>query len=118
MTRFIWMLCGGVALVLGVVGIFLPLMPTVPLLLMAAFCFARSSQALHDWLLDHPKLGPPIHDWRRNGAIGRKAKILATLSIGLSFALSFILGLTEWLLLVQVIVLSAVALFIWTRPEE
>lgn len=118
MTRVVWMLCGSITLVLGVIGIFLPLLPTVPFLLVTAFCFARSSQALHDWLLNHRDFGPPIQDWRRSGAIRRKAKLVATLSICLSFALSLSLGLATGFLLVQVIVLSAVALFIWTRPEE
>lgn len=118
MRRAVWALCGGIALILGVIGILLPLVPTVPLLLLAAFCFARSSQTLHDWLLDHPRLGPPIRNWRMRGAIGRRAKVLATLSIGSTFAVSLLLNLSAELLLVQGLVLTGVALFIWTRPEE
>lgn len=118
MTRLLWLLGGTVSLSLGVAGIILPLVPTVPLLLLAAFCFARSSERLHDWLLSHPKLGPPIHDWRERGAIGRKAKLLASTSIGVTFAISMLLALPPWVLMVQGAVLAAVAVFIWTRPAE
>lgn len=117
MTRFLWMAGGGVAFGLGAVGMVLPLLPTVPFLLLAAFCFARSSERLHRWLLEHPRLGPPIHDWQDRGAIGRRAKWLASTSILLTFGISIMLGLAPWVLLVQGVVLSAVALFIWTRPE-
>jgi uncharacterized membrane protein YbaN (DUF454 family) len=57
-----------------VVGIALPLVPYLPFLLMAAFCFALSSKRLHRSLLDHETLGPPIQNWEERGAIGRKAK--------------------------------------------
>ena len=76
---------GFLAVGLGAVGIVLPLLPTTPFLLLAAFCFARSSERLHDWLINHPTFGPPILDWRDRGAIGRKAKILATASVGAAF---------------------------------
>lgn len=116
--RLAWGVGGVLAVLLGALGIFLPLLPTVPFLLLAAFCFARSSERLLDWLLDHPTLGPPIHDWRRNGAIGRRAKWLATLSIGLTFSISIALRLEPWLLGVQAAVLGAVTVFIWSRPSR
>lgn len=118
MTRIIWALFGAFALSLGTIGIVLPLVPTVPLLLLAAFCFARSSQTLHDWLLNHGRLGPPIDAWRKSGAIGRRAKVWATLSIAMAFALSFAFDLSAVLILLQAVTLGAVAVFIWTRPEE
>ena len=118
MSRLFWLLGGLVSLLLGIVGLVLPLVPTVPLLLLAAFCFARSSEALHDWLLAHPKLGPPIHAWRQRGAIGQEAKLLASLSMGVTFGVSVFLALSLWVLFVQGIVLVTVAIFIWTRPEE
>lgn len=114
--RLLWLLAGGIALGLGLIGIFLPLVPTVPFLLLAAFCFARSSERLHDWLLAHPTFGPPIEDWRRSGAISRKGKIAATVSIAAAFGLSLAMGVPGRVLLIQAVVLSAVLLFIWTRP--
>jgi uncharacterized protein len=75
--RAAWLVSGLVAMALGLVGIVLPLLPTTPFLLLAAFCFARSSPALHDWIIHHPRLGPPLRDWRHHGAISRRAKIAA-----------------------------------------
>lgn len=115
--RLLWLMAGGMALALGVMGIFLPLLPTVPFLLLAAFCFARSSERLHDWLLSHPTLGPPIADWRRSGAISRKGKIAASVSIAAAFGISLLLGVAWKFLLIQAVVLMLVSAFIWTRPE-
>lgn len=115
--RVIWISCGIIALGLGVVGIALPLLPTVPFLLLAAFCFARSSERLHSWLINHKTLGPPIRDWQSKGVIRRRAKLLASLSLVLAFALPFSMGVRAEVLVVQVLALSVVALFIWTRPE-
>lgn len=116
-VRALWATVGSVALALGVVGIVVPLLPTVPFLLLAAFCFARSSRQVHQWLLTHPKLGPPIRDWQQSGAIRPKAKRLATLSIGAAFAVSVLLGLQPWVLALQGLVLCGVLAFIWRRPD-
>jgi hypothetical protein len=120
--RLVWMICGLASLLLAIAGVVLPLVPTVPFLLLAAYCFARSSETLHDWLLGHPTLGPPIQHWRENGAISRRAKKLATGSIavafGISVAFSVALGLAWWILAIQAVVLAAVLVFIWTCPEE
>ncbi|SHJ86064.1 hypothetical protein SAMN05444000_11465 [Shimia gijangensis] len=115
--RYVWALLGFVCLGLALVGVILPLLPTVPFLLLAAFFFARSSERMHNWLLSHPKLGPPIEDWQTRGAINPAAKRIATISIGLVFAISLILGLRPLVLGIQAVVLSCVLLFIWTRPN-
>jgi uncharacterized membrane protein YbaN (DUF454 family) len=115
--RIVWLSAGLIALALGVIGVLLPLLPTVPFLLLAAFCFAQSSERLHRWLMAHPVLGPPIKDWDRSGAIRRPAKRLATVSIAIAFGLSLALGVPAWVLAVQTAVLCAVLVFIWTRPE-
>jgi uncharacterized membrane protein YbaN (DUF454 family) len=116
--RFVWALFGLLALGAGLIGIVLPLIPTVPFLLLAAFCFARSSERLHDWLVHHPKLGPPIRDWNRSGVIRRNAKIFATISVAAAFSLSVYIGLRPQLLAIQAVTLGCVMLFIWTRPSE
>jgi len=67
--RMVWLIFGFTALILAIIGIILPLLPTVPFLLLAAFCFARSSEKIHKWLLNHPKYGPPIHNWQNSGSI-------------------------------------------------
>ncbi|MBR9841594.1 MAG: DUF454 domain-containing protein [Rhodobacteraceae bacterium] len=115
--RFIWAGLGLLCLLLGVVGIVLPLLPTVPFLLLAAFLFARSSERLHNWLLSHPRLGPPIEDWQSRGAISPAAKRLATISIVVVFGISLAMGLRPLILGIQAVTLSCVLIFIWTRPS-
>lgn len=117
MVQWIWAALGLMALGLGTIGIVTPLLPTVPFLLLAAFCFARSSERLHNWLLSHPVLGPPIEDWNRSGAIARRTKGLASASMLAVFAISILLGLPLLILGIQGLVLCAVAVFIWSRPE-
>lgn len=118
MTRLLWRLGGSVALALGVIGIPLPLLPTTPFLLLAAFCFARSSPRLHAWLMSHPRFGPPIHRWRDHGAISRKAKMLAALAMAGGFFATFALGAPRFALIAQAVVLVLVGGFIFTRPDE
>jgi uncharacterized membrane protein YbaN (DUF454 family) len=89
----------------------------VPFLLLATFCFARSSDRLHSWLITHPTLGPPILAWQQSGAIGRRAKWAASLSIAAAFGISLFLGVKPLFLGIQALVLIAVSTFIWTRPD-
>lgn len=115
--RPFWFALGCLAVVAGVIGITLPLLPTTPFLLLAAFCFARSSPRLHRWLLEHPRLGPPIADWRQHGAISRRLKIRAVLFMVAALALTVLAGFSLQILAVQALVLVLVALFLLTRPE-
>ena len=117
MRRMLWNIAGLTFFAIGVVGAFLPFLPTVVFMLLAAFCFARGSERLHGWLMNHPRFGPPIQDWQRHGAIRRPAKRMAMVAIGLSFALSVALGFGVWVLGVQALALGAVSVFILTRPE-
>lgn len=115
--RILWAAAGLISLGLAFIGLLLPLLPTVPFLLLAAFCFARSSKTLHDWLLTHRTFGPPIVEWQERGAIGLRGKRLATLSILAVFGLSVLLGLGQLILAVQATVLCLVMIFIWSRPS-
>ncbi|KCV82529.1 hypothetical protein ATO10_06291 [Actibacterium atlanticum] len=115
--RLIWMLLGLCCVGLGAIGAVLPLLPTVPFLLLAAFFFARSSDTLHNWLLTHPRFGQPIIDWHEKGAIRRPVKWVATASILLAFGLAAAMGVRPTILMIQAATLCCVALFIWTRPE-
>ncbi len=115
--RIFWFCLGLTALGLGIAGIAVPLLPTTPFLLLAAFAFARSSQRWHDWLLNHPSFGPVILHWREHGAISRRTKILGLLSMVLLLVLSITLGVSLPVLLIQLVVLSGVAVFLLSRPE-
>lgn len=116
-ANLLWTLAGLISLGIGIVGIFLPLLPTTPLVLLAAFCFAKGSTRLHDWLINHPRFGPSIQDWQARGAISRKGKRLALIAMAATFVLALVLGLAWYLILVQAICLGAVAVFIITRPD-
>lgn len=113
----VWVTAGWVAFGLGVIGAALPLLPTVPFMLLAAFCFARGSERFHRWLVDHPKFGPPIQDWREHGAISPRAKIMAIAAISATLALSLIVGVKPLILAIQAVVMSCVLIFIMTRPD-
>ena len=116
-ARAVWILVGVVSLALGTIGIFLPLLPTTPFLILAAFAFANSSDRLHAWLVEHNVFGPFIANWRRYGAISRPAKVAAILSMAAVIGLSILLKAPAWVLVTQTIVLSLSALFVVTRPE-
>ncbi len=82
--RVLWGLAGALALATGIVGIFVPVLPTTPFVLLAAFCLSRSSEPAERWLLNHPRFGPMVRDWRRNRAIPLRAKQLAWVMMTLS----------------------------------
>ena len=117
MRRILWNIAGLAFFAIGVAGAFLPILPTVVFMLLAAYCFARGSKRLHDWLVNHPQFGPAIQDWHRYGAIRRPAKRMAMVAIGLSFALSVGIGFADWVLAVQALALGGVSVFILTRPD-
>jgi len=87
LVRRVYLFLGLLAVALGAIGIFLPILPTVPFMLLAAFFFARSNPVWEQRILDHPRFGPPIRAWRERGAIGRGAKLAAILAMSGSAAL-------------------------------
>ncbi len=115
-VRGFWLLLGLLSLALGALGVFLPLLPTTPFILLAAYCFARSSRRLHNWLLHHRTFGPLIENWNRYGAIARPAKILGVVSLVAVIGLSVLLGAPARILIIQAFILSATGLFIVSRP--
>ena len=114
--RALWVFGGLISLILGIVGIALPLLPTTPFLLLAAFCFTRGSERMNLWLLNHKTLGPPIIDWRDHGAISKTAKIWALVVIAATPVVTYFAGAPLWALGIQSMILVLVCLFIYTRP--
>lgn len=88
--KYLFIVCGLFFLLLGIIGIFLPLLPTTPFLILTALCFNKSSDKFHTWLINHRLLGPPILDWQKRRMIDTKYKLIATTMILLS--LGFILS--------------------------
>jgi uncharacterized protein len=114
--RLFWLILGMGATACAVAGVLLPLMPTTPFLLLAAYAFARSSPTLHDWIVTHPRFGPAIADWQTHGAIARRTKAVAVSAMLLTLLGSWMAGFGGRLLLLQTAVLCGAALFILTRP--
>ena len=83
-------LLGGLLLAGGLVGIWVPVMPTTIFLIGAAACFARSTPALNRYLLQHKRFGPPLRDWFNEGAIGRRSKITAVIGMAFGMAITII----------------------------
>ena len=110
---------GWLAVALGFVGIFVPGLPTVPFLLVAVWAFARSSQRLHDWLYHHPRLGPPLRDWREHGAISLRDKIVAVAAMAAGFGWIAFGVAGSWVLpVLTASCLVPAAAFIVTRPRR
>ncbi len=115
-SRWLWWLAAWSAFVLGLIGVALPGLPTVPFMLLAAFCAGRGSPRLRAWLLRHPQFGPFIRDWEREGAVSRRAKRMATLMMLLcSAVLALVATWVGWLLATAC--MAAVAVWLWRRPE-
>lgn len=103
---------------LGVVGAFIPVMPTTPFLLISLWAFSKSSPRLQQWLLEHPKYGATLRDWHHHGAIRPSIKIIAVTAMALSIALVHEMagfGLGFW---IHSSVVSLTALFILSRPSS
>jgi len=90
LVRWLLVAAGVVCVVLGVIGIFLPLLPTTPFMLLAAACFARSSRRFHDWLLANRTFGPLILEWEKHRSIPRRTKLTAIALMSLTLAVSIV----------------------------
>jgi uncharacterized membrane protein YbaN (DUF454 family) len=88
--RVLFATLGATFLAVGAVGIFVPVLPTVPLWLLAAACFARSSGRLYNWILNHRHFGPGIREWRHHRSIPWKAKRAAVVLLAISFAVTLV----------------------------
>ena len=109
---------GWIFTALGVAGLVLPLMPGTVFLILAAWCFSRSSPRFEAWLLGHPQLGPHVRLWRQTGAIARRAKYLACGSMVLSFILLTQTSAPPVALAATAICLIGAGTYVASRPER
>ncbi len=114
--RLVYLCLGGLALLLAALGAVLPLLPTVPFVLLAAFFFARGHPPLEAWLLRHPAFGPHIASWRARGAISRKGKRAALAAFAVSAVVGLVLAPMPWALAPLAAALIG-GRWVWTRPE-
>jgi uncharacterized membrane protein YbaN (DUF454 family) len=116
--RLLWLIAGFALLGLGIIGAFLPLMPTTIFLILAAGAFARSSTRLESWLLGHPRFGPLIIAWRTERAIPRRAKIAAAIGMITGYVIFLIGARPElWLNLLVLAFFLGCAGYVLSRPE-
>ncbi len=108
---------GCVSLGLGVLGAFLPLLPTVPFVLLAGFCFAQSSERLHSWLIHHRWFGQIIRDFEAGNGIPRRVKVRAISLLWLSMAISAWIVARPELWAVLGIVGTCTTIYLWRLPE-
>lgn len=115
--RAFWYVIGVLSLAFGVIGIALPVVPTVPFLLLAAWAFSRSSPHLRQKILDHPTYGPPVRAWQERGVVSRMAKLWAILAMSGGVGISVWLGLPTWIIWSQSVICALIGIFLVTRPE-
>jgi len=116
--RWLYLILALLFLLLGIVGLFLPVLPTTPFILLSAWAAARSSPRLLHWLENHTAFGPMIRDWRRGGVVSRRAKWLASSFMGAS-ALYMLYGVRPlWVPLLAITCMVATLWWLWRRPER
>ncbi|HMM21806.1 MAG TPA: YbaN family protein [Selenomonadales bacterium] len=110
--KYILIAVGCLSLALGIIGIFLPLLPTTPFLLLAAYCFTRSSARLYGWLIHHKTLGSYIYHYQTYRAVTRKTKVMAIVFLWGSLGLSMVLLASLYIRLLLIAVGAGVTLYI------
>lgn len=104
-------------LVLGVIGVFVPGLPTTVFILMAAWAAARSSPRLHHWLWFHPVFGSMLRDWAQGGCVARRAKWRASVLMALCAGVLFLTSPLLWVAALASTCMACVLLWLWMRPE-
>ena len=117
LIRWLWIIAGSISLTLGIIGIFLPLLPTTPFLLLAAACYARGSSRLHNWLLNNKMFGKYIRNYREGKGIPARSKVLALtlLWLTIGFSIFYIIPI----LIVKIILFTIailVSIYIMSLP--
>jgi uncharacterized protein len=120
--RWAWWLLAYASLGLGIVGVFVPGLPTTVFVLLAAYAAARGSERLHARLLADPRFGPVIRDWRRYGAVSRRAKWAASWTmLACAAVLLLVMPLFAahrwWMTALPLGCMAGVATWLWCRPE-
>lgn len=113
----LWRILALVCVALGLLGMALPVLPTVPFLIVAAWAGSRGWPRLEIWLLEHPRYGPPIRRWRDHGAVPRRAKWFASTMMAASSAGLAFMAVPLWLKIGAPAMMAVVAIWLWRRPD-
>ena len=115
--RGLWLAATCLALLLGLIGIALPGLPTVPFMLLASFCAARGSRRLHVWMRRNRRIGPMLRDWENGGRIRRRSKWLATAMMLLASLIMWFSPTPQWVWALASGIMFVTAIWLWRRPE-
>ncbi|ABV86831.1 YbaN family protein [Shewanella pealeana] len=117
LKRGFFLIIGLCSLVLGLLGILLPILPTVPFILLAAYCFARSSDRLYQWLMSHPWFADALKNWQSQGAIRRSLKKKAYIVSSLSFLTSIVIVPLIWVKVMLACLGTGLIIYLRSIPE-
>jgi hypothetical protein len=118
-VRALLMVAGSLCVLLGLLGLFLPLLPTTPFMLLAAACYARASTRFYNWLLNNPTLGPTILEWRRHRSIPYRVKWISILLMSATLASSIVFFVRPLELQVVLALFGVgLALWLWRLPSR
>ena len=116
-VRWLLLAFAVLCLVLGLIGVIVPGLPTTVFILMAAWAAARSSPRLYRWLWQHRLFGPLLHNWSQGGRVSRRAKWSATVLMALSSLILLITQTPAWVTTVALTSMACVLVWLWRRPE-
>ncbi|MBX2996829.1 MAG: YbaN family protein [Bdellovibrionaceae bacterium] len=117
LVRSCILILGILSVALGTVGAFLPVLPTTPFILLAAWCFLKSSKKAHSWIYRQPLFGKMLRDWERDRSIARPTKVLAVSMIILSVVFIWLKVSNMWIKYLVTALLLFISIFISTRNE-
>jgi len=116
--RYLLFLLAWLSLIFGTIGIFLPLLPTVPLWLLSAWCFSKSSERWNQWLLNHPQFGPVIKQWSSGQGIPKKTKLRAITCIFVGIGISILIVDKNYLKIMLLTIALCVSCYIYFRLPD
>jgi uncharacterized membrane protein YbaN (DUF454 family) len=118
-VRAAWLAAGFVSLGIGMAGVVMPVLPTTPFILLAAACFARSSDRFHDWLLNHRTFGPLVREWRQYRSIPHRTKLLAIAMMAATLTVSVVFFVPKgWLQVALAIFGVLLAAWLYNVPSR
>ncbi|MBJ7537373.1 YbaN family protein [Marinomonas sp. C1424] len=114
--KIFYIMLGWFSLITGIIGIFLPLLPTTPLVLLAAWCFSKSSVRFHTWLIQHKHFGPIIRDWQSGDGIPRRSRNRAIMFMWAGMAISIFIVSRFWATIGLICIGTAVSIYLLRMP--
>lgn len=115
LVRGLLWVAGSVSLLLGLIGVVLPGLPTTPFILLAAACYAKASPRLHAWLLNHRLTGPMLRDWETNRSLTRRTKTIAVVSMLVMVSFSIWSFRHRWIAQAVLVVLGVIGAWVVLR---